>query len=743
MLAHRRPAAPACQCDVSFPSGWWCIVPVASISRFVLKHKTWVVSFWLATVVMAIFAMPWSLDNLSQSFDIPDTESSDMAMEAARVYGNDGSSAPLVLVSTLPEGAAFDPATIEDEWVAIEEGIVTAEPSARVVSYGSTGDPVFLSDDQRTSFALVFLPSFGESLTGQDAVVAAVAGDTVAGEPVLVTGRPVIESGDGGESEDTGVLVETLIGGLGALVVLLYVFGSALALMPLIVAAVSILTSFLVIGVLASFMDISVIVQFLVALIGLGVAVDYSLLVVKRWREERDAGVANDIAVQRAMETAGHAVIFSGTTVGIGLVALIAVPLAFFRGMGVGGMVIPLVSVLVSITLLPVILAAVGPAMDRVALRRSKKQDDHRGWLRWGAFVVRNRWMAVVVGLVILAVLIIPALQLSLGAPRPDSLSSSGNAEIALANLEESGIDGGVFDPLVIFVNGDPAPVVEAVSGIDGVRGVVLPENDRFQRDGTALVTVIPQSGGDNVEGRALVERVRSALDDVEGDPLVGGGPASGADFIEKVYSSFPLMIVLVAIVTYVLLVRAFRSLLLPLKALLLNVLSVAAAYGVLVVVWQWGWGSELIWGIPSTGSITEWVPIMTFAFLFGLSMDYEVFIMHRMREEYDEGHDTNTAVVRGLAFTGKLVTCAALILFLAFVAMASTPQTEIKIMATGLAAGILIDAVVIRTFLVPALTSLMGKWNWWLPGWLTWIAPKPVALTPAGNADAELSPAD
>ena len=199
-----------------------------------------------------------------------------------------------------------------------------------------------------------------------------------------------------------------------------------------------------------------------------------------------------------------------------------------------------------------------------------------------------------------------------------------------------------------------------------------------------------------------------------------------------------------IAIVTYILLVHAFRSLLLPLKALLLNVLSVAASYGVLVLVWQYGWGSNLIWGIPATGSITEWVPLMTFAFLFGLSMDYEVFIIHRMREEYDRTQDTDGAIVRGLAHTGKLVTCAALILFLAFVAMASTPATEIKIMATGLAAGIIIDATIIRTLLVPALTSLMGHWNWWLPSWLGWLAPAPTgAPTGASNTPIRGEPAE
>jgi len=700
---------------------------VGAISRFVLKHKAWVGGFWAAVVVISILAMPWVFDSLSESFEMPGSESAEMADEATRTYGNDGSNAPLVVVATLPDGQSPDSPGVREDWLAIEEAAQTAAPAARTVSWASTGDAAFVSDDGRTMFALVFLPVQGMQIGGLDEVEVALEDATVAGAPALLTGRPVLETG-GEEGGDSGVLVETLIGGLGALVVLLYIFGSALALMPLIVAAVSILTSFLVIGGLTTVMDINTIVQFLVALIGLGVAVDYSLLVVNRWREERLAGSPNELAVQRAMETAGHAVIFSGTTVGIGLLALVAVPVAFFRGMGVGGMVIPLVSVVVTITLLPVILATIGPIADRVGVR--KKPESHLGWERWGGFVVRNRWAAAVAGIVILAIVMIPAMQLSLGAPRPDSLNSSGEQRQGLEALEASGIDAGVLDPLTILVTGDPAPVQAAVAGLDGVRGAVAPDSEQWRLDGTGLVLVLPQSNGESSDGRTLVDRVRSAVDDQPGDPLVGGSPAAGADFIETVYGSFPLMIVLIAVVTYILLVRAFRSLLLPLKALFLNVLSVAAAYGVLVVVWQWGWGSEAIWGIPSTGSITEWVPIMTFAFLFGLSMDYEVFIMHRMREEHDAGHGTDRAIVRGLAYTGKLVTCAALILFLAFVAMSATPQTEIKIMATGLAAGIIIDATVIRAFLVPALTSLMGKWNWWLPESLSWIAPTLPALT-------------
>ncbi|MCW2999118.1 MAG: rane protein [Solirubrobacterales bacterium] len=191
---------------------------------------------------------------------------------------------------------------------------------------------------------------------------------------------------------------------------------------------------------------------------------------------------------------------------------------------------------------------------------------------------------------------------------------------------------------------------------------------------------------------------------------------ASSEDFVDAVYGSFPLMIALISLITFVLLARAFRSLLLPAKAVLLNIISVAAAWGVLQLVWQSGHGSDEIFGIAATGAIASWIPLMVFAFLFGLSMDYEVFILARMREEYDATGDTDLAVVRGIGRTGRLVTSAALILFLTFVAMASGPQTDVKVMATGLAAGILLDATIIRALLVPAVVSLFGRWNWVLP---------------------------
>jgi len=213
-----------------------------------------------------------------------------------------------------------------------------------------------------------------------------------------------------------------------------------------------------------------------------------------------------------------------------------------------------------------------------------------------------------------------------------------------------------------------------------------------------------------------VLDRIRQVVHSQPGGSQVGGQAAQNFDFIAAVYGTFPLMVTLIALITFVLLARAFRSLLLPLKAVVLNILSVGAAFGVMVQMWQNGYGSQAIWGIKSTGAITSWVPIMVFAFLFGLSMDYEVFILARMREEYDRNPSTRDSVIRGIGRTGRLVTSGALILFFAFIALASGPETDIKVIGTGLAAGILLDATVVRMLLVPALISLFGRWNWWLP---------------------------
>jgi RND superfamily putative drug exporter len=561
-----------------------------------------------------------------------------------------------------------------------------------------------------------------------------------------ITGLDQLRVEAGSEaSEGSGVLVETLAGALGALVVLAVVFGSLLAPVPLLIAAVSILGTFLAILGLTELTDVNFLVQFLVALIGLGVAVDYSLLVVTRWREERAAGLDREAAVHRAMATAGRAVVLSGGTVAVGLLVLVLLPIPFMRTVGYGGLLIPLVSVVATLTLLPVLLATVGPRLDRAGLRRraraaSAAASGGRLWGRWAGAVVRRPWLATLAALSVLVPLGLATLGLRLGSPAADALASAGPARAALVGLERAGAPSGVLTPIEVLVTGEAAAAPEDVAArlreVPGVLAAAAPDRPGWRRGGSAVVSVLPAAETSTDAGKATLARVRDAAAAVPG-VRVGGSGALDADATSATYGWFPLMLTIVSLATFVLLARAFRSPLLALKAVVLNLVSIGAAYGVLVLVWQEGYGSELIWGIPATGAVAMWVPLVAFAFLFGLSMDYEVFLLARIREEYDATGSTRDAVVRGIGRIGRLVTSAALILFLAFASLAAVPETDVKILATGLGAGILLDATVVRALLLPALVSLMGRWNWWLPAWAARLLLLPPTAPSPARRDA------
>jgi RND superfamily putative drug exporter len=694
---------------------------MSSLTRWVLAHKRTVVISWIVLTIAGVAAAGPASDALKAEFSVPDKESWKTNVDIAQHYSADrNGSTPLIPVVTLPAGVSVDSQPVKADLERIDERLQTALPGARIASYTSTGNEAFVSKDGRTTFALVYPrpdpdAQFGENAKAEESARNVLKGAQVAGAPVHLTGFDALANDSGGDG-GPGVLLEALIGGFGALLVLGFVFASSLALVPLVMAFISIMTTFLLLLGLTKLTSVSPIVQYLIALIGLGVAIDYSLLVVSRWREERSHGRTGDEAVQRAMETAGRAVIFSGITVGIGLLALMAMPLPFLRSMGYGGALIPLVSTLVAITLLPVVLAKLGGRLDWPHRRSDERAS--RAWTRWAEAVARRRWLAAGAGLGIILALALAATTLRLGVADANTMATSGDAKDGLLALERSGIGEGALLPHEILVGSstDPERVASTLTDVDGVHGAVAPAGDDWRRDGTALVEAIPIHDSGSDEGKATLERVRDAAHGAGPDVRVGGQPASNADFIDAVYGSFPLMIALIAVTTFVLLARAFRSLLLPAKAIVLNVLSIAAACGLMALVWQHGYGSEAIWNIQATGSISSWIPLMVFAFLFGLSMDYEVFILARMREEYDRTGSTQAAVVDGLGRTGRLVTSAALILFLAFVSLAAGPQTDVKILATALAAGILLDATVIRALIVPAVISLFGRWNWWLP---------------------------
>jgi RND superfamily putative drug exporter len=696
---------------------------LSSLTRWVLAHKRTVVISWIVLTIAGIAASGPATDALEPEFSVPNKEGWETNVAIADRYrGTGGDTVPLVPVVTLPEGTSADSPRVRADLAEIDRRLERALPDSRLASYASTRDKTFLSDDGRTTFAIVYPQpdpdsAFGENPQAEKAASRALEGATVAGAPVHLTGFDALAEDSGADNEGPGVLLEALIGGLGALAVLTFVFASLLAFVPIGMAIVSIMTTFLLLLGLANLTEISPIVQFLIALIGLGVSIDYSLIVVSRWREERSHGRSGDEAVQRAMETAGRAVVFSGITVAIGLLALIALPLPFLRSMGYGGMLIPLVATLVAITLLPVVLAKAGARLDWPHRRTDDKAS--RAWTRWAEAVSRRRWVAAGAGMAVVLALAFAATDLQLGTSDANTMAKSGDAKEGLVALEEAGIGEGSILPHEILIEGgsDPEEVAAKLNSVEGVHGAVAPQ-DGWRREGTALVEVIPIPDSGTDAGGQNLEAVRDTAHAAGPDVRVGGQPAANEDFIDAVYGSFPLMIALITITTFILLARAFRSLLLPAKAIVLNILSVAAAWGVLVLIWQQGHGSEFIWDIQATGSIPSWMPLMIFAFLFGLSMDYEVFILSRMREEYDRTGSTETAVIQGIGRTGRLVTSAALILFLAFTAMASGPGTDLKMFATGLAAGILLDATVIRALIVPAVIALMGRWNWWLPEW-------------------------
>jgi putative drug exporter of the RND superfamily len=688
-----------------------------ALTRWVLSHKLIVAVAWLLITVIGIASASSATNALSQKFNLPGREGFAANEAIIRLYGNGADSNPIIPVLTLPPGTTVDSPGVKAQLSSAFSKIASAVPRARIASFASTGSSVFVSHDRRTTFAVVAIPypfRLTDPLATRQKIEPVLVHATVSGAHFHMTGLDALAQGSSGGG-GPGVLAEAMLGGVGALLVLIFVFRSFMALVPLFMAVVAIPTTFLLVWGLTTITDVSFIVQFLVALVGLGIAIDYSLIIVLRWREELSKGLDNQAAVQKAMETAGRAVIFSGTTVAIGLLALVVLPVPFLRSLGIGGLLIPLVSVVVAITLLPVALATVGPRFDWP--RFGDRSGQPRFWTLWGGLMVRRRWLAAAAGVVILAALVGAASTIALGQSKADSLSRSGDAYQGLAALERSGIGPGVLSPFEILVkNENPNRVAQEIAPVQGVLGAVAPSDASWHRAGTSIVEAFPKADASSSAGRATVDRIRQVFPVGNKNVRTAGSAPLEVDFISAVYGNFPLMIALIALVSFLLLVRAFRSVLLPLKAVLLNVLSVAAAWGVLVLIWQNGFGSKLIWGVPSTGSITFWIPLMVFAFLFGLSMDYEVFILSRMREEFDSTHSTNTAVVAGIGRTGRLVTSAALILFFAFLALASGPQTDIKVMGTGLGAGILLDATVVRMLLVPSLISLFGRWNWWLP---------------------------
>ena len=687
-----------------------------AVFAWIQRHRRSVLVVWVLITLGGAAVAPSVGGRLQSGFAL-NSPGYHANQALGKEFGGAGSN-PSALLLDLPAGSTTASPAGHRMLTAVETAVPPGQ-GIRVISYASTAAPALLERGGRSTIVLAFPAVAGADAVDQTVMdgMAAAAQHSLPGTLTHVTGVEQLSAGSsaGGSS----VLTEVAIGSLAALVILAWVFGSVIAFVPLLTALVSILTMLLALDGLTQLLPgtrFNPAIEFIVAILGLGLSLDYALLVVTRWREERARGLDNEHAIQAACARAGHAVAVSSVTASIGLFALAAVPVSFVRGVGLSGLFIPSIAALVSLTLLPALLRTVGPRLDWPRRARDLDVDRVGRWDRWAALVVRRRWIAAGLGVVILGSLAGAATQLNIALPKLDGLAASGPARAGLEAMRADGFPDGTLTPIPILIHPgvDAATVQAKITSVPGITAV-FPVTGKGWRSpaGTTIVMALPrlQTAGAGT-GHVLAD-VRKAAPSPD---TVAGNEVLQADNTAKIYHYFPAVLILVSLVTFVFLARSLRSLVLPLKAVVLNLLSVAATYGVTVLIWQKGVGLHALFGLNSNGAVNALAPILLFGFLFGLSMDYEVFILSRMREAYDRTGNTNSAVVEGIGRTGRLITSAALVLFAALVSLSTAPDVTVKVIATGLAAGVLIDATIVRSLLAPALVSLMDKANWWMP---------------------------
>ena len=545
------------------------------------------------------------------------------------------------------------------------------------------------------------------------------------------------------------------IGVLLALVVLLIAFGSVLAAgLPIITALAGIGTGIALVQLTANGLTMPDFTTQAVAMIGIGVGIDYALLIVTRYRQALRDGYEPEGAVALAADTAGRSVVFAGTTVVIAVLGMLLINVPAVRGLAVGIALGVLMTMLAASTLLPAVLGFVGRNVDKLGLPHKKRAEgDAREsfWHRWSHAIQRRPWPGAIAGLVILLVLAAPVLSMRLAFADAGNNPTSDTTRRAY-DLLVDGFGPGFNGPMILAANtpngaSDLATVQQLSQRLQSTKGVAFatpPQANAEQN--AAIVRVFPTTSPQSQQTADLVDRLRNdvipqATHGTDVDVKVGGITAGATDYSNYTAERLPVFIGLVLLLSFLLLMIVFRSLLVPLKAVIMNLLSIGAAYGVIVAVFQWGWAKDLL-GVAKAGPVEAWAPMMLFAIVFGLSMDYEVFLLSRMREEYDRTGNNATAVADGLAATARVITAAALIMILVFSAFILGDNRAIKLFGFGLAVAVFLDATIVRLILVPATMELLGKANWWIPKWLDRILPT-VHIEPTEDLDAELRKLD
>ena len=694
------------------------------LGRSSARHPFRVLGVWVVAAIAIVALQGAAGGHWDNSERVPGVESQHAADVLNDRFPSQGGLSARIVLHT-DEGRLDDPAMAATVEQARSE-LAGGADVAGVTDPFATGTAA-VSDDGQTAYLDVTY-AVDKLTTAQlrDALaVTDAARDS--GVEVELTGSLAALAQDAPSSELIGVGV--------AIIVLLLAFGSVVAMgLPIGTALMGIFVGAAGVGILSAFLDVPEFSLILCAMIGLGVGIDYALFIVTRHRQHLDEGMSVEDAAGTAVATAGQAVLFAGTTVVIAILGLFLAGLPAISGMGAAVALVVAVAMIAAITLLPGLLGLAGTKIDKLSIHRKTfvaKDPEHTFAGRWAHHVGNHAARYAIVGLVALCAIAIPALSMRIGVPDDGNAPTHTTQRIAYDQLA-AGFGPGFNGPIVVVVelpaSGDQAVVQrvhEAVAADPAVAAVTQPILN--PAGDTAVMTANPVTAPQDARTDRLIRHLRSDVlpATVEGtDARVSlTGQAMVTDLSDRISDRLPIFIAAVVAMSFLLLMIVFRSVLVPLKAALLNLLSIAAAYGVLVVVFQWGWGAGLI-GLHATMPINPFLPLIMFAILFGLSMDYEVFLLSRIREEYVATGDNHEAVVRGLSSTARVITSAALIMISVFGAFVLSDDPNGKLFGVGLAVAVLIDATLVRMVLVPASMSLLGRANWWLPGWLDRILP-------------------
>jgi putative drug exporter of the RND superfamily len=693
------------------------------------RFRWLVIGLWLAALVVLQVLAGAAGSKYTDDFSLPDSDSTRAFTILEQTFPNDANAGVRVVFAarsgTLVDGTN-SPAVSE----ALDE--VEALPHVvSVVRLDAKGAGA-LSPDQRIGFADV---AFDEAEADVDLTAVKTAIETARSHDsstmqVEVSG-PLVDWALAGEEQSPA----ELIGIVAAFIILAITFGTLVAtVVPLATALIALGSSLSIVALLSHTVAMPDFGAILASLIGLGVGIDYALFIVSRFRNELHRGRPVQESVVTAINTSGRAVTFAGIIVCIALLGMVVLGLDFLISAAIASSVAVALTMLASVTLLPALLGVVGRHIDKVRLRpKSKPRTGPTRWERWAGLIQRRPVAAVLVGLLVVGAIATPAIALRLGFSDAGTGSTEKTTRQAYDLLGE-GFGRGSNGPFLVTAALDSKEAasslprledpLRATPGVETVSAAfVAPDGE------AALITLVPTSGPQDEETGELLATLRDDVIPVATagtgvQAYVGGNTAMSTDFSSVLAEKTPQFIAVVVLLSMLLLVAVFRSLLIPLKAAVMNLLSIAAAFGVVVAVFQWGWGADAI-GLSGVGPIEPFVPVILFAILFGLSMDYEVFLVSRMHEEWVRTGDNTTAVSRGLSTTAGVITAAAVIMISVFGAFLLFPERVVMIFGLGLAAAIFIDAFIIRSLLVPGVMFLMGKWSWYLPAWLDRIVPK------------------